>query len=69
MANSKKNKNYLEEYYDVLEGRYPDNKNEIVIVVDQKNRIDVNVLKALGYDVKKDEVIPFEDLLKLEKQI
>lgn len=61
-----KNKNYLEEYYDVLEGRYPDNKNEIVIVVDQKNRIDVNVLKALGYDVKKDEVIPFEDLLKLE---
>lgn len=61
-----KNKNYLEEYYDVLDGRYPDNKNEIVIVVDQKNRIDVNVLKALGYDVKKDEVIPFEDLLKLE---
>lgn len=61
-----KNKNYLEEYYDVLDGRYPENKNEIVIVVDQKNRIDVNVLKALGYDVKKDEVIPFEDLLKLE---
>lgn len=61
-----KNKNYLEEYYDVLDGRCPENKNEIVIVVDQKNRIDVNVLKALGYDVKKDEVIPFEDLLKLE---
>ena len=61
-----KNKNYLEEYYDVLDGRCPENKNEIVIVVDQKNRIDVNVLKALGYDVKKDEVIPFEDLLKLK---
>ena len=61
-----KNKNYLEEYYDVLDGRYPENKNEIVIVVDQKNRIDVNVLKALGCDVKKDEVIPFGDLLKLK---
>ena len=34
--------------YDVLAGKYPQNANEIVLIVDSYNRISVNVYNALG---------------------
>ncbi len=60
-----KNRSYLEEYYDILEGRYPTDPTEVVIVVDQKNRIDINVLKSLGYNVEEGSTIAFSDFLNM----
>lgn len=42
------NQKLLESQYDVLEGSWPKNKNEVVIVVDEYNRIDDYVLYSLG---------------------
>lgn len=42
------NQELLESQYDVLEGSWPKDKNEVVIVVDEYNRIDDYVLYSLG---------------------
>lgn len=42
------NQELLDSQYDVLEGSWPKNKNEVVIVVDEYNRIDDYVLYSLG---------------------
>lgn len=42
------NQELLESQYDVLEGNWPKDKNEVVIVVDEYNRIDDYVLYSLG---------------------
>lgn len=42
------NQKLLESQYDVLEGHWPKDKNEVVIVVDEYNRIDDYVLYSLG---------------------
>ncbi len=42
------NQELLESQYDVLEGSWPKDKNEVVIVVDKYNRIDDYVLYSLG---------------------
>lgn len=40
--------NFVKDYYDVIDGRYPENKFEAVLVVDANNRIKADVLKAIG---------------------
>ena len=47
-------------YYDLIEGRYAKNKNEIMIQVDTANRVHKDLLKALGINKEKatfDEII------------
>ncbi len=39
--------------YDVIEGKFPQNKNEIVLVVDSNNKIDPKALLNFGIDVYK----------------
>ncbi|MGN0144067.1 MAG: ATP-binding cassette domain-containing protein [Clostridium sp.] len=41
---------YVEENYDLLSGSYPEDKTDLVLVVDSKNRVDESILKALGFD-------------------
>ena len=57
------NKGYLETNYDLLTGSYPLNKEEVVLVVDSKNRVDVKALKALGFN---EDTINFDDIIGLE---
>lgn len=52
---------YLEKNFDLLAGEYPDSMNELVLVVDQKNRIDEGVMKALGFDTSGD--INFDNII------
>ena len=54
---------YLEKNYDVLEGEYPKEATDIVLVVDEKNRVDLSILAALGYDVNAGDTIAFEDIV------
>ena len=39
---------YLEKYYDLLAGSYPEKMTDLVLVLDQRNRLNATVLRALG---------------------
>ena len=55
------NKSFINIYYDVLAGKIPENKNEIVLIVDSTNSVDENILKMLNLDISKN--IDFSDIL------
>lgn len=62
------NTNFIQNTYDVIYGNYPKNQNEVALIVDQKNRINVNTLKALGLNYLDEEgknlsTISFADLI------
>ncbi|ERJ12854.1 ABC transporter ATP-binding protein/permease [Haloplasma contractile] len=50
--------------YDILEGRLPENKEEIVVVIDLKNQIDKRVLSAFGFELNDE--IAFDKILGKE---
>ena len=53
---------FLESAYDLLKGSYPKDKTEIVVAVNEKNRLEKNILEALGIDTTKEE-ISFDELI------
>ena len=59
---------FLESAYDLLKGSYPKDKTEIVIAVNEKNRLEKNILEALGIDTTKEE-ISFDELIGKEIRI
>ena len=54
---------FLEKNYDVLEGEYPKSVTDVVLVVDEKNRLDISIMKALGYNVEDGDTIKFADIV------
>lgn len=40
---------YITQTYEIIDGYYPTNQNELVMVVDEYNRLSPTVLKALGF--------------------
>jgi len=60
---------YIVENYDLLSGAYPESATDLVLVIDAKNRIDLNTLAALGFDVKGVETIKFTDIVGTEFKI
>lgn len=60
---------YLEKNYDLLYGYYPTDKNDIVLIVDEYNRLDTNVLNALGIDCEQNEKVEFDKLIGKEYKI
>ena len=59
---------YLEYYYDVLEGAYPQNPHEVVLVVDTDNTINRDIMAALGFDGTA-EKIDFKDIVGTEFEL
>ncbi len=57
---------YLENNYDLLAGEYPKDEKGLVIVVDNKNRIEDVVASELGFDTGKLEAIKFTDLVGIQ---
>lgn len=55
----------IEETYDLLYGKLPENKNELVLVINSKNNLDKDLLNSLGFDGEKDS-IPFEEIVNKE---
>lgn len=58
---------FVNGYYDVLAGRYPQNEFELVLIVDSNNRIKTDTLKALGYSVTatssaQGEAVKYKDI-------
>ncbi|MDR1563490.1 MAG: ATP-binding cassette domain-containing protein [Oscillospiraceae bacterium] len=44
---------YIEKNYDLLSGTYPQKDTDLVLVVDERNRVDTTSLEKLGFDANK----------------
>ena len=55
----------IEKNYDLLKGKLPTSKEELVLVVDSKNRIDKTLVSYLGLDPES-EKISFDDIMNTE---
>ncbi len=62
-----KNNNYLKKNFDILKGDYPKNNNDIVILLDSKNRLDETLLYKLGIPSNKD--LKFEEIINKEYKL
>ena len=56
---------FLSQSYDVIDGRLPDNANELLLVVDQANRLNIRFFEALGLSFEV-ESYSFDTLYDLE---
>lgn len=56
---------YLKQYYDLLEGQFPSNKNEMVLILDTRNQVELSVLESLGAD----ENVEFNKLIGKELKV
>ena len=55
------NKNFIEERFDLLAGRMPISKEEVILEVDSKNQVSKNLLEVLGFTT--DDNINFKEIL------
>ena len=55
---------FVEKNYDILYGKMPENKNELLLVVDKYNRLDKGVLETLGFVGEGN--ISFENIIGTE---
>ncbi len=60
--------NYITENYDIIYGKSPDSKNDLVLIVDEYNRVEENILSILGFD-NKAKSIAFNDIIGLELKL
>lgn len=59
---------FMSKYYDLLEGRWPESKNDLVVVVNEHNELEIPVLEDFGFDIDSadkngDGKISFSELL------
>ncbi len=59
--------NYINTNYELLSGKLPTKKEEILLYVDSKNRLDTNLISAIGLE-EKDEY-NYNDFLNIEFKI
>ena len=57
---------YLEKNYQLVAGEYPTEKTELILVVDKKNKISYETLKALGFDTDDVDSIKFDEIIGTE---
>lgn len=62
------NDEFFEDNYDILFGQAPQNKNELLLVVDTFNQLNVSVLSALGLSTSVDS-LPFEQFIGREFRV
>lgn len=55
---------FIMDAFDLLEGSYPKDVTDLVLVVDSKNRVDTKILKALGEKIKSE--IDFSNIIGKE---
>ncbi len=53
----------MDNNYDVIYGEFPDQKNEVVLVVDSYNRIYESTLQRLGYDPESQDRFYFSEIV------
>lgn len=65
----KKQTSYLEQNYDCVAGSYPKSATDVVLVVDEKNRVEEDTMKNLGFETKKDGSIPYDKIVGTKMKI
>ena len=67
------NEELINAQYDILKGKLPSKKDELVLCVDEYNQLlDVSLINALGFDagdLKNKDSFSFEDILNLEYKL
>lgn len=59
-----KNKgSFLKQNYQILSGTWPSKATDLVLVTDNKNTVNINSLKNLGFDVSENNQIKFDKLV------
>ncbi len=61
------NPEFIQSQYDVLVGTYPNDYDEVVLVVDERNRVNVNVLSSFGFSGR--ESYNFSDFIGQEFKV
>ncbi|MFP4286136.1 MAG: ATP-binding cassette domain-containing protein [Candidatus Izemoplasmataceae bacterium] len=56
------NEDFFDESYDLLEGSAPTNETELLVVVDEFNRLNINLISELGFDTNT-ETIAYDDFI------
>lgn len=56
---------YLEKYYDLLAGSFPSSDTDLVLIVDEYNRLNVATVEMLGLDYEADS-ISFDEIIGKE---
>lgn len=54
------NPDFIQSQYDILSGKYPEHENELVVIIDSRNRINKSILEDFGIEVKE---YRFEDII------
>ncbi|XJS09821.1 ATP-binding cassette domain-containing protein [Aerococcaceae bacterium WGS1372] len=57
---------FLEDHYDLLSGSYPENENDVVLIVDGNNETNIHALKNLGFDIAEGDKLSFDDIVGTE---
>lgn len=60
---------YLTKNYDLMAGEYPVKSTDLVLVIDEKNRLDYNILQKLGFDTDGKDSINLSDIVGTEFKI
>ena len=59
-----KNKgSFLKQNYQILSGTWPSKATDLVLVTDNKNTVNINSLKNLGFDISENDQIKFDKLV------
>lgn len=58
----------MDDNYEIIEGKMPTKKNELLLLVDTTNELDEEILKALGFDSTQKE-IKFSDITSKEFKV
>jgi len=54
---------YIQRNYELLAGEYPLSTTDLILVVDDKNQMDGDVLKSLGFDTSGATALSFDDIV------
>lgn len=57
---------FLSDNYDVLAGDLPSDERDLVLVVDEYNKVNLNALNNLGFNYENGDEIAFEDIIGTE---
>lgn len=58
----------IEDNYDLLIGRFPTSKDELLLTVDSKNNVNKEILESIGLDTEKDKFI-FDEVLNTQLKL
>lgn len=60
---------FLEDHYDLLSGEYPNDENDVVLIVDSNNQTNLHALKNLGFNIQAGDKLSFEHIIGTEMKL